>query len=209
MDEPQVTSQVDETDGSAEKSDFNEVLTSAFGEEVEKPMEVDSTTSGEEPSTSADAVVTELTPEDTDAFAVPDPVDTEQDAGQSQDVSMSGTDTEANDTVEQVIFDKTESELDETAQSAVEGDTLDFTEASINISQLNVEHNSDDSNDAFNALKESETDALETPKEEIEDPKEPRQFQLKLLMKSSSHQLITTICYHLQHQWKRTTTWKV
>jgi hypothetical protein len=64
--------------------------------------------------------------------------------------------------------DKNETELDETLNKSSED--LNYTEKSINISQITVAHN-DDSNDAFNALKESETDALNT-KEELPDPDE-------------------------------------
>jgi hypothetical protein len=175
MDEPQVTSQVDETDASTEKSDFNEVLSSAFGEEIEKPMEVDPVASGDEPSTSADILAAETSTQAEEEFAAPAPVEIEEDAGQALDVSMSvSLGEEANESVEHVNIEKPENELDDTIQPTAEGDTLDFTEASINISQLTVEHN-DDSNDAFNALKESETDALGTPKEEVEDPKEPEE----------------------------------
>lgn len=169
MDEPQITDQVDSTDAVAEKSDLSEVLESAFaGDESEKPMEVDEVGKSDEPGTSAEPALIEdvETIEDTASEPV------EEDAGQSQDVSMA--EKEPDQSVEQVMFDNPSSDLDETAQSTIANDTLDFTEQSINISQLNVEHH-DDSNDAFNALKESETDALQEPKEETSEPKEPEE----------------------------------
>lgn len=191
MDEPQITDQVDNTDAISEKNDLNEVLDSEFtSDELEKPMDVDEVGLSDEPSTSAEVAL----PVDVVAVEEPssDPVEedagqpsesaeedagqpsepAEEDAGQSQDVSMSDIpDKEPDQTVEQVIFDNPSGELDETAQSGLASDALDFTEHSINISQLDVEHH-DDSNDAFNALKESETDALQEPKEETSEPKE-------------------------------------
>jgi hypothetical protein len=171
MDEPHLTSQIDDTEPSAEKPDLNEVLDSAFGSgELEKPMDVDSVAiPQDQPSTSAES---ELPDDIIDSAAVskePTPEPAVEEAGHAEDVSMS--EDLPNETVEQINFEKPSDELDETAQSAIEHDTLDFTERSINISQLNVEHH-DDSNDAFNALKESETDALQTPKDEVEEPKE-------------------------------------
>lgn len=169
MDEPQITDQVESTDAIAEKSDLSEVLDSAFaGDESEKPMEVDEVGKSDEPGTSAEAALTE----DVETIEEPASEPVEEDAGQSQDVSMA--DKEPDQSVEQVMFDNPSSDLDETAQSTIANDTLDFTEQSINISQLNVEHH-DDSNDAFNALKESETDALQEPKEETSEPKEPEE----------------------------------
>lgn len=180
MDEPQITDQVDNTDAISEKNDLNEVLDSAFtSDELEKPMDVDEVVLSDEPSTSAEVTL----PVDVGAVEEPSTEPVEEDAGQpsepaeeeadqSLDVSISDIpDKEPDQSVEQVIFDNTSGELDETAQSGLASDALEFTEHSINISQLDVEHH-DDSNDAFNALKESETDALQEPKEETSEPKE-------------------------------------
>lgn len=167
MDEPQLTNEPENIDVNTEKSDLNEVLDSAFeANEAEKPMEVDDVNPIDEPGTSAESDIQEPTIEDVKIpESIADPID--QEAG--EDVSLPEvTEDLPNETVEQVIFEKA-SEIDETIAS--EADQLDFTERSVNFSQLNVEHN-DDSNDAFNALKESETDALQTPKEEVDEPKE-------------------------------------
>lgn len=173
MDEPQVTSPVEDIEPDAEKPAANEVLDSAFvSGELEKPMDVDEVNLDDEPSTSTE--ITSLDDAGTSVEHAKDSIEpAELDADQPHDISMSEeiSDEHPSQSVEQVIFDKPDTELDETAQSGIENDTLDFTERSINISQLDVEHHDDDSNDAFNALKESETDALQTPKEE-NDPKE-------------------------------------
>lgn len=171
MDEPQLDTQTDEIDASTDKRDFNEVLSSAFENEREKLLNVDDVTMGDEPSTST-GVTSEESPETIEPIEEQQVESAAEHAGQvadtSEDISMSEDQTEK--AVEQVIFEKPIGELDETVHSEIETDNLEFTEHSINISQLNVEHN-DDSNDAFNALKESETDALQTPKEEVDEPK--------------------------------------
>lgn len=169
MDEPQLTNRVEEIDESADKSDLNEALSSTLAnEELEKSLNVDDVSMGDEPSTSTDAAITEEVPDTVDPIEAQAAESQQEHAGQVQDILM--TDDQPEESVEQVIFEKPIGELDETAQSEIETDNLEFAEHSINISQLNVEHN-DDSNDAFNALKESETDALQTPKEEIDEPK--------------------------------------
>lgn len=178
MDEPTLTSQVDEADASVEKSDLNEVLDSTIGEsETEKPMEVDEV----EPSTSAEPEVTVDAVESVEEPVEATPEVEKDDTGKT-DVSISevASDEIQNETVEQINLDKAESPSDETLNETAQSetvDTLDFTEKSINISQLNVEHHDDDSNDAFNALKESEVDALQEPKEELEEPKEEEETQ--------------------------------
>jgi hypothetical protein len=173
MDEPTVTSQVDEADATTEKNELNEVLGSTYGSaEIEKPMEVDEVALDNEPSTSAEPDVLADVAESTEESVNP-PAEPQLDDAGKVDVSMS--EDLPNDSVEQIDFDKADSVVDETLNETAQSeaiDTLDFTERSINISQLNVEHHDDDSNDAFNALKESEVDALQEPKEELEEPKE-------------------------------------
>lgn len=169
MDEPQLTNRAEETVESTDKSDLNEALSSTLAnEELEKSLNVDDVSMGDEPSTSTDAAITEEVPDTVDPIEEPTAESQQEHAGQVQDILM--TDDQPEESVEQVIFEKPIGELDETVQSEIETDNLEFAEHSINISQLNVEHN-DDSNDAFNALKESETDALQTPKEEVDEPK--------------------------------------
>lgn len=174
MDEPQLTSEIVEGDVVEEK---NDLLEAAFeGGDSEKPMEVDNNPLDDEPSTSV-SVAPPAEPEEIaepaeDRLVEPPQEDAgPEDAGPEVDVSM--TEDQPNESVEQVIFDKP-AELDETAQSEV--DILDFTERSINYSQLDTAHD-DDSNDAFNALKESETDALQEPKDELENTEQEEQVE--------------------------------
>lgn len=167
--EPQTAEPVDATT-SDDKSDLSDELKSAFGSgESEKPMDVEDVALVEEPSTSNDVIVIDQ------VETTRDPIEEapSEDAGQTLDVEMSELPIEEppDHSVEQVIFEK-DDELDETTPSGLENDTLDFTERSINISQLDVEHHDDDSNDAFNALKQSETDALQEPKEEVSETKD-------------------------------------
>ena len=171
MDEPKLTKQVIETDVDAAKSDMNEVLSSAFGnEEIEKPINVDDVVVSEEPSTSADVVLSKDATDIKQSTVQHTVESTDEDAGHTEDVSM---DELAVDSVEQVTFGSPNNQS-ETVQPEIDNeDNVDYTEHSINISQLNVElTNHDDSNDAFNALKESETDALQEPKEELEQKDE-------------------------------------
>lgn len=174
MDEPQLTEEAVETDADAAKSDFNEVSNSAFeNKEMEKPMNIDDATVSEVPSTSGDVVSPEDVADNNQAMINQSVNPAEEDAGQAKDITMDElVDESPGESVEQVIFEKPKSQL----QSELDNDSLDFTEQSINISQLNVElEHHDDSNDAFNALKESETDALQEPKEEEEEPKDEEQ----------------------------------
>lgn len=167
MDEPQLTEQVVETEADVAKSDINEVLSSAFGsEEIQKPINVDDAVANEEPSTSADVVLSEDATDNKQSTEQHPVESTEEDAGHPEDVTM---DELAADSVEQVTFGSPNNQ-NETVQSEIDNDdNVDYTEHSINISQLNVElTHHDDSNDAFNALKQSETDALQEPKEELE-----------------------------------------
>lgn len=190
MDEPQLTNPIDETDQNPEKSYEETLVPISDGNELEKPMDVDDNVAqSDQPSTSSEHLVesTEL-------------VDVSQ-----QDVSMPETSESLNEpvdqTIEQVNFEnpayslddtvQTTPDLDETAQSV--NDTLNFTEKSINISQINVGLNDDDSNDAFNALKESEVDALHTPKEEIEEPKESPEGEVESEFKEPESQGTETI----------------
>lgn len=78
---------------------------------------------------------------------------------QVEDPKVSPMDQDANATTES-DFDKTNASLDE---------SLHFTEKSINFSQINADEN-DDSNDAFNALKETEVDVFSTKEELVEKP---------------------------------------
>lgn len=71
-----------------------------------------------------------------------------------------------NQTIEQENFEKPNESFD-----SVSNNTIDFGEKSVNISQINVE-NQDDSNDAFNALKRNETDALNELKDVITEHSE-------------------------------------
>lgn len=164
MDEPQLTNEVEAVEVCAEKPDLDEVLESAFIEnDSEKPMDVDGNV---EASTSADIGTSETTVDNNISEDT-----SEKDAGEEAATVVDAPpaiDNNPEESLDHVSFDRG-SELDETAPT--ETDQLDFTERSVNFSQLNVEHE-DDSNDAFNALKKSETDALQTPKEETEEVKD-------------------------------------
>lgn len=163
MDEPQL--EVEKVEGSTEKPGLDEVMESAFTDNVdEKPMEVDENTLNEKASTSADGAATVSVDEIISEDAL------SKSAGEDADdiLDDSPTNIDPEESLGQVSLDK-HNEHDETANT--ETDQLDFTERSVNFSQLNVEHE-DDSNDAFNALKKSETDALQTPKEELDEVKE-------------------------------------
>lgn len=152
MDEPQI--QTAETSGS-EKQDIDEVLDAAFSsdQQLDKPMDVDESF----PTTSAAAdAISESLLESSVA------VESENKTGEEE----AGTDDIVNETIEQVNFDKVNETIDEGGAN----NTLDYTERSINISQISCE-NQDDSNDAFDALKRDETDVLNEMKEEpIEKP---------------------------------------
>lgn len=113
--------------------------------EQEPPPTVDESSQSEEP-TPAEEESSAATPEQEDDEKIDEP---EQDDNNSQE-EIDGSFQDA---------DKT---LDTSSAS--------FTETSINISQINVTQN-DDSNDAFNALKETETDALNT--KDIEHEEKP------------------------------------
>lgn len=162
MDEPQL--EVENVESSTEKG-LDEVLESAFTESVEKPMEVEDNTLNEEASTSAEVAATASAAETISEEILEK--DAGEDAAATEDEAPA-VDIDPDESLGPASFEK-QTELDETANT--EADQLDFTERSVNFSQLNVEHE-DDSNDAFNALKKSETDALQTPKEESEEAKE-------------------------------------
>lgn len=178
MDEPQLTSPVDDSEASVDKTNLDEVLDSPFAaDEIEKAVSGEEATVESEPGTSADALMSEEASEAVNVLEAPSAEPAIENAGQEPDLSTSDiVDDHHNQSVEEVIFQKPNSELDDSATPDAEQDNLDFTENSINISQLNVEHvDDDDSNDAFNALKNSEIDALQTPKEELEESKEPEE----------------------------------
>lgn len=163
MDEPQLTSEISEVDPVAEKNDINDILHSGF--EIDKPMDADDKPMDVDDfhaGTSSNIKTNDL---------AEDMIGDEP--GLDKDVSMTSDNQDVS--IEQVEFRSPSHELDVaaldvTAQSEIVD--LDFTEASVNISQLDVENHDDDSNDAFNALKQSETDALQEPKEEQEEAKE-------------------------------------
>lgn len=79
---------------------------------------------------------------------------------QVEDQNVSLMDQDDVDTTAATEFDKTNASLDESS-------SLNFTEKSINFSQINADEN-DDSNDAFNALKETEVDVFSTKEELVE-----------------------------------------
>lgn len=193
MDEPQLTCEISEVDPVAEKSDINEILHSGF--EIVKSiegMEVDDEANIQPGTSSNIQNVDDLTGDIETAHAIsPDMLGEETNI--EKDVSMAELTSETtNVSIEQVQFQSPSDEMDVTAQSptdqldvtaqspsdeldvTAQSDIadLDFTEASVNISQLDVENHDDDSNDAFNALKQSETDALQEPKEEQEEGKD-------------------------------------
>lgn len=175
MDEPQLTTPANDSEPNVDKTNIDEVLDSPFAtDEVEKAVSVEEATVMSEPGTSADALMSDEAGEAVNVLEAPSTDPSEEKAGPSPDVSTSEiADDHQNESVEEVIFQKPSSEHDDSTVQDAEQDTLDFTEKSINISQLDVEHvDDDDSNDAFNALKNSETDALQTPKEELEETKE-------------------------------------
>lgn len=170
-------SQEVETDASAEKNDRNEVDSEFGSGETVKPVEVDCGADENEPSTSAEAAVTSELPETREELVNQQAEPELEDAGKV-DVSMG--ELLGEESADQITFNKNDSALDETLNETAQtepADTTDYMERSINISQLNVEHHDDESNDAFNALKEAEVDALQEPKEEIQEPKEePEEF---------------------------------
>lgn len=189
MDEPQLTEQVVESDADATKSDLNEVLNSAFeSEKLENNINTDDATVSKEPSTSGDVKLSEEV-SDINQAKENQPVDsTVEDAGNTQDITMEVfVDEPTGGSVEQVNFEKPNSnQMDETAQSELDNDNVEFAEESINISQLNVEaEHHDESNDAFIALKESETDALQEPKEEQKDEEQNTDTQLEESIEAS------------------------
>lgn len=168
MDEPQLTSEISAVDTEADKSEINEILQSGFEEDksVHGIMEVEDAENQAGTSSICIEPMAELT-ENVESAHVLSPDVLAEDTGLEKDVSMTElTNSNLDIPVEPIEFEASVGELDVTAPSEIVD--LDFTEASVNISQLNVENN-DDSNDAFNALKQSETDALQEPKEEQEE----------------------------------------
>lgn len=165
MDEPQVTSEISQVDGGTEKPEISEALQSEFeaAKSFDEVMEVDTPPSSQ-PGPSSEVKSIDEQPKGIPSFITP-----AEETGDQGDVSMSELTSEQEMPVTSDLADPS-TELDATSQSEMVD--LDFTEASVNISQLDVETNNDDSNDAFNALKQSETDALQEPKEEVEEPKE-------------------------------------
>jgi hypothetical protein len=164
MDEPHIPTASETTAG--EKRDIDQVLDSNFASDnqLEKPMEVDEafpSTSGGGESISAELF-------ESSAAQVSENKAEDEKAGESLEETNIADETvsEVDQTIEQVNFEKDDAPIDE---------TLNYTEKSINISQVVMEEH-DDSNDAFNALKRDEIDALheESIKEEVkEETKEP------------------------------------
>lgn len=145
MDEPHIPAAIETSEG--EKPEIDEV---AFaGDQLEKPMDVDEPF----PTTSAAA---EAIPEALLESNVAE--DSEIKTGEEE--AGNTLEEDVNQTIEQVNFDK-----DTESPEAIVNSTLDYTERSINISQIDCA-NQDDSNDAFNALKRDETDVLNEMKEE-------------------------------------------
>lgn len=157
MDEPHLST--NET-SEGEKRDIDEVFDSTFTSD-QKPMEVDeddafpSTSGGGCGGDGVESIPSELFESNTSHTS--DLKAPDEEAGQDTSV--------ADETIEQINFEKNQDSIDETH----------YTEKSINISQIDMEHQQDDSNDAFNALKRDETDALhheETIKEETKEKSE-------------------------------------
>lgn len=175
MEEPHLKEQVVENDADDGKKDPNKILKFVFeNKKVEKPTDVDNASLNDRPNTSGSILISEnasdFAPAEIQAVE-----SKKEDAGRFKNNEIS--EEPPNQSVEQVNFEKLNTQLEETAQSVLDNDNLEFTEQSINISQLNVElEHRDDSNDAFNALKESETDALQEPKEENEEEKDEDQI---------------------------------
>jgi hypothetical protein len=146
MDEPHIPTAIVSSEG--EKPEIDEVLDAAFpSDQLEKPMDVDesfpTTSSAIEPITES---IIESSP-------------TQESEVKSGEEEAGTLESDANQTIEQVNFEK------DSEDSTIVNNTLDYTERSINISQIDCE-NQDDSNDAFNALKRDETDVLNEMKEE-------------------------------------------
>lgn len=167
MDEPQISTEMDVSD--AEKSNLDEVLMEASfggGENSNKAMDVDDSdvsliqsTSAAAPEQSEQSNFEEnLLQESTDKSPA-------QDAGVTEilDDEDDNSQEQVNQTMEEVNFEKTDGDGDgddvDSTQNPMD-DTLEFTEKSINISQLNVEQGS---NDGFDALKQTkeELDAFD------------------------------------------------
>ncbi|CRK99062.1 CLUMA_CG011981, isoform B [Clunio marinus] len=172
MDEPQLTTPINDSDINTDKNSLNENVIDEI-QEASKTNPLGNSTENFSPQQNdnlSESLALPI-PEEADKM-ITDSSEVEnetvnENAGTSQDVSITDlNDVHMEQSMEQVMFEKTGPSLNETEN---ENKSLDFdNETSINISQLVVDRQ-DDSNDAFNALKESETDALQTPKEE---PKE-------------------------------------
>lgn len=162
MDEPQITNTMDVSD--TEKTNFDDVLDDAsVSNENVKQMEVDETESF--PSTSSAPVIFNEAsekledPEESNQQPEIEEAGSEND-NQNEDSTMQQQQTDQDPALDQSNFD-------ETFQSK-QSESEDYTEKSINISQISVDQN-DDSNDAFDALKLSESNVLEQTKDTIED----------------------------------------
>ncbi|XP_070491945.1 zinc finger MYM-type protein 3 isoform X2 [Chironomus tepperi] len=167
MDEPQTTNSMDVSD--TEKTSFDDLLNDAsVSNENEKQMEVDETESF--PSTSNAPETLSETSEKPENSEEPGQQPEIEEAGSEND---NQNEENAEESTMQTEQDQTldQSNFDETLQSK-QNESEDYTEKSINISQISVDQN-DDSNDAFDALKLSESNVLEQTKDTIGDENEP------------------------------------
>jgi hypothetical protein len=177
MDEPQLETAIEESE--SEKTNISDVFRSLTDEnDLEKQMDVDEAFS----SSAIDQSAIESTSYASPKSSAQEEGTVQPEAGTepTEDISMSFGNE--NESIEQVDFSKTAEETQ--FEDTINNTDVDYTEASINISQLNVEQN-DDSNDAFNELKRTETDALhddthveEAFNEEVSQEKKEPQSEL-------------------------------
>lgn len=175
MDEPQISSKMDVSD--ADKTNLEEVLGASFDDQnLDKSMEVDS----ELPAPSTSTVQTEVESNTLEEKQLDDSAEKSpaQEAGmvQEEEEDDDQHQQEPNQTLEQVNFEK----LDETSSNANDN-TLNYTERSINISEISMDHNADSSD--FDVLKQTEEgtaensgtqqfESVDTPKECEDIPKD-------------------------------------
>lgn len=166
MDEPQLSNAMEVSD--EEKNNLDEVLNEAAlsTADIDKPMDVDE--SGDLPSTSDAHEVTNQ-PEEEEKIEsqneeiTDEPVDEKSPVAEEEQPPASVENAEELDSTLQPEQTLNESNFDETFQSK-QSESYDYTEKSINISQISVDQNND-SNDAFDALKLSESNVLDQSKE--------------------------------------------
>lgn len=153
MEEPKVSSTGTEMSSEETKNDSNDVLQEANVADETEQMETEDVPVNNLGSISP--VDVDMLGESSEQVAVDESVPSDilqEDAGDQQ----------------AIIVDPVSTSPEEDEAEMMPSQSVDCTEKSINISQLDIDQTGDDSSDAFDALKRSESDALQPSNEELE-----------------------------------------